>query len=58
MHRKRYPVKIKPSGKTSQLSCLVSAFLSNAASKKQWLFAQEVANLKACCLNKLASHRG
>ena len=45
---KRYPVKVNFSGKTSQLSCLVSAFLSKAGSRKQWLFAQEVA--KACCL--------
>ena len=32
IHRKQYPVKVKPSGKTGQLSCLVSGFLSKAAS--------------------------
>ena len=32
--RKRYPEKVKPSGKTGQLSCLVSTFLSKAASRK------------------------
>ncbi len=32
IHRKRYPVNVKPSGKTGQLSCLVSGFLSKAAS--------------------------
>ncbi len=42
-HRKRYPVKVKPSGKTGQLSCLVSGFLSKAASRKQWLFTQKLA---------------
>ena len=56
IHRKRYPERVKPSGKTGQLSCLVSTFLSNAASRKQWLFTQGVA--KACCLDKLASDRG
>jgi len=56
IHRKQYPVKVKPSGKTGQLSCLVSSFLSKAASRKQWLFTQGVA--KACCLDKLASDRG
>ena len=56
IHRKRFPVKVKPSGKTGQLSCLVSGFLSKATSRKQWLFTQEVA--KACCLDKLASDRG
>ncbi|DBA78181.1 TPA: hypothetical protein ACH3X2_008144 [Trebouxia sp. C0005] len=35
IHRKQYPVKVKPSGKTGQLSCLVSSFLSKAASRKQ-----------------------
>ena len=53
IHRKRYPVKVKPSGKTGQLSCLVSTVLSKAASRKQWLFTQGVA--EACCLDKLAS---
>ncbi len=56
IHRKQYPVKVKPSGKTGQLSCLVFTFLSKAASRKQWLFTQGVA--KACCLDKLASDRG
>ena len=56
IHRKRYPDRVKPSGKTGQLSCLVSTFLSKAASRKQWLFTQGVA--KACCLDKLASDRG
>jgi len=55
-HKKQYPVKVKPSGKTGQLSCLVSGFLSKAASRKQWLFTQGVA--KAYCLDKLASDRG
>jgi len=45
MHRKQYPVKVKPSGKTGQLSCLASTFLSKAASRKQWLFTQGVAKV-------------
>ncbi len=56
IHRKRYPVKVKASGKTGQLSCLVSGFLSKAASREQRLFTQEVAT--ACCLDELASNRG
>ena len=56
IHRKQYPVKIKPSGKTGQLSCLLSSLLSKATSRKQWLFTQGVA--KVCCLDKLASDRG
>jgi len=56
IHRKQYPVKVKASGKTGQLSCLVSGSLSKAASRKQWLFTQGV--VKAYCLNKLASDRG
>jgi len=32
IHKKRYLVKIKPSGKTGQLSCLVSGSLSKAGS--------------------------
>jgi len=56
IHRKQIPMKVKPSGKTGQLSCLVSTFLSKAASRKQWLFTQGVA--KACCLDKLASDSG
>ena len=56
IHRKRYPEKVTPSGKTGHLTCLVSTFLSKAASRKQWLFTQGVA--KACCLDKLASDRG
>ena len=51
IHEKQHPVKVKPSGKTGQLSCLVSSFLSKATSRKQWLFTQGVA--KACCLDKL-----
>ena len=54
--KKQYPVKVKSSGKTGQLSCLVSRYLSKAASRKQWLFTQGVA--KAYCLDKLASDRG
>ena len=48
-HRKQYPVKVIPSGKIGQLSCLVSTFLSRAASRKQRLFTPEAA--KACCLD-------
>ena len=55
-HRKQYPVKVIPSGKIGQLSCLVSTFLSRAASRKQRLFTPEAA--KACCLDKLPSDRG
>ena len=55
-HRKQYPVKVIPSGKIDQLSCLVSTFLSRAASRKQRLFTPEAA--KACCLDKLPSDRG
>ncbi len=40
--RKQYPVKVKPSGKAGQLSCLVSSFLSKAASRKQLLFTQRL----------------
>ncbi len=31
IHRKRYPVKVKPSGKTGQLSCLVSGLSKQEA---------------------------
>ena len=55
IHRKQYPVKVKPSGKTCQLSCLKSTLLRGAARRKQWLFTQGEA--KACCLDKLASDR-
>ena len=44
-------MKVIPSGKIGQLSCLVSTFLSRAASRKQRLFTPEAA--KACCLDKL-----
>ena len=54
--RKQYPVMVITSGKIGQLSCLVSTFLSTAASRKQRLFTPEAA--KACCLDKLASNRG
>jgi len=42
IHRKQYPEKVKPSGKTGQLPCLVSSFLSKAASRKQWLITQRL----------------
>ena len=44
-HRKQYPVHVKVivSGKIGQLSCLVSTFLSRAASRKQRLFTLEQA---------------
>jgi len=54
-HKKQYPEKVNPSGKTGQL-CLVSSFVSKAASRKLWLFTRGVA--KAYCLDKLASDKG
>lgn len=54
-HKKQYPVKVTPFGKTDQLSCLVSSFVSKAASRKLWLFTRGVA--KAYCLDKLASDK-
>jgi len=52
----QYPEKVKFSGKTGQLFCLVSSFLSKATTRRQWLFTQGVA--KAYCLETLAPDRG
>ncbi len=54
IHREQQPEKVRPSGKTGQLCCVVSTFQSKAASRKQWLFTQGVA--KAYCLDKFASY--
>ena len=48
-HRKQYPVKVITFGKIGQLSCLVSTFLSRAASRKQQLFTLEAASLCFQC---------
>ena len=55
IHRKRYPVKVKHSGKTGQLSCLVCKLISRAANRKQiyTLFTQRLAARTSLTLTEI-----